>query len=68
MASVTSPFILYTGTTAYDLRKVSSWSQTNPQTEPATVQVRFIDMPERTVPFDMATFETAMQAALDAQV
>ena len=66
--AVTSPFIFYVDTTAYDLRKVSSWSETSPETQPATVQVRFIDMPERTVPFDMAAFETAMQACLDASV
>ncbi len=65
---VSSPFILYVNTTAYDLRKVSSWSDTNPESTNPTVQVRFIDMPEKAVEFDAATFIPAMQAALDASV
>ncbi len=65
---VTSVFILYQGSTAYDLRKVSSWSKTNPDPTNPTVQVRFIDMPDNTVPFDEATFIPAMQACLDASV
>jgi len=65
---VTSPFILYVNTTAYDLRKVSSWSKTNPDPTNPTVQVRFIDMPETTITFDEATFIVAMQACLDASV
>lgn len=66
--AVVSPFILQSGSTYWDLRKVSSWTQTTPETQPLTVQVRFIDNPSNTVPFDQAIFETAMQACLNASV
>jgi hypothetical protein len=60
---VTSPFILYVNSTAYDLRKVSSVVD-NP--DPSLVDVRFIDDPRLTVTFDRVTFEAAWQSALDS--
>ncbi len=60
---VTSPFILYVGTTAYDLRKVSS---VIPGNDSAHVVARFIDDPRVTVTFDAATFFPVWQTALIA--
>lgn len=62
---VVSPFIFYTGATAYDLRKVVS---VVPDIDnPTRVLVRFIDDNRVVVPFIQATFEPAWQAALIAQ-
>ncbi len=66
MATITSPYVLYVGTTAYDLRKVITWSE--PKVQPVTpiVQVRFQSEPMAVLPFTKSTFETAMQAAQTA--
>lgn len=58
---VSSPYILYVGTSAYDLRKVSSVAS-NPS--PSLVNVRFIDCPQATIAFDKTTFEAAWESAL----
>jgi hypothetical protein len=64
--AVTSPFIYYIGTSAYDLRKVSSAVVAND--DPLYLQVRFIDEPRASIRFLAATFEPAWQAALDASL
>jgi hypothetical protein len=61
---VASVFILYVGTSAYDLRKVSS--AVPHQTDPDLIMVRFIDEPRTVIPFDKATFEPAWEDALTA--
>jgi hypothetical protein len=61
---VTSDFILYVGTSAYDLRKVSS--SVPAQDDPLYRMVRFIDEPRAAIRFLAATFDPAWQAALDA--
>lgn len=63
---VISPFVLVVGSVSYDLRKVVSWWDSNPQTSPATVNVRFQDTPNTSVLFTKSTFESAMQNAQDA--
>jgi hypothetical protein len=60
--AVSSPYIAYVGTTAYDLRKVSAVIDIDAN----TVGVRFIDEPRLTVQFDKTSFEVAWQAALNA--
>jgi len=60
---VTSPYILYVGNTAYDLRKVSS---VIPGDDSAHVVARFIDDPRVTVTFDAATFFPVWQTSLIA--
>jgi large repetitive protein len=59
---VSSPFIYYVNSTAYDLRKVSSAVQL----DPSTSGVRFIDNPANALAFDSAPFLAAWKAALDA--
>lgn len=61
---VVSVYILYVGSSAYDLRKVSS--AVPHQTNPLLVMVRFIDEPRTAIPFVKATFEPAWEAALNA--
>ena len=61
---VTSPYILYVNTSAYDLRKVSSITVNND--DPTLVNVRFIDEARTVVAFDAVTFIAAWQAALNA--
>jgi len=60
---VTSPFILYVGNTAYDLRKISS---VIPGDDTEHVIARFIDDPRVTVQFDTATFFPVWQTSLIA--
>lgn len=62
---VTSPFVLYVNNTAYDVRKVSSYV-TDSVNYPNKALVRFIDEPKTVVIFDLSTFETAYQAALNS--
>lgn len=61
---VVSDYILYVGSSAYDLRKVSS--AVPHQTDPLLVMVRFIDEPRTAIAFVKATFEPAWEAALNA--
>lgn len=61
---VVSVHILYVGTTAYDLRKVSSAIPDSSNV--LRVLVRFMDDPRLVVPFVKATFEPAWQASLAA--
>jgi ribosomal protein S27E len=63
--AVTSPFIWYIGTSAYDLRKVSS-AVANP--DPTLINVRFIDCPQVAITFDKAAFEAAWQTCLTASL
>lgn len=60
---VSHPHILYVGTTAYDLRKVTS--VVVDQENPNIVWVRFQDENRTTVPLPRIPFETAWQASLD---
>jgi hypothetical protein len=61
---VASPFILYIGASAYDLRKVSS-AVVHPS-DPTITLVRFIDEPRTVFQVATAVFEPAWQIALDA--
>lgn len=63
--SVTSVYILYVGTSAYDLRKVSS-AVPSITRGAGWLDVRFIDESNSAIPFLAATFEPAWQAALNA--
>jgi len=63
MPHVTSPYILYVGNTAYDLRKISS---VIPGNDTQHVIARFIDDPRVTVTFDTATFFPVWQTSLIA--
>jgi hypothetical protein len=64
MANVTSPHVLYVGTTAYDLRKAVTWF---PKPSVAAVLlVRFQGMANIPVEFDQTTFENAKQASISA--
>ena len=62
--SVSSPYIVYVGSTAFDLRKVSSVIE--PSDQPSSVIVRFIDEAKTTITLDRTSFEAAWQAALNA--
>lgn len=62
--AVANVHILYVGSSAYDLRKVSSIVAH--QTDPLLVMARFYDDPRTAIPFVKATFEAAWQASLDA--
>lgn len=61
---VASPYILYIGTTAYDLRKVSS-AVLHPS-DPDITLVRFIDEPRTVFQVETTIFDVAWQAALNA--
>lgn len=61
---VVNVHILYVGTSAYDLRKVSS--AVPHQADPLLVMVRFIDEAATAISFVKATFEPAWQASLNA--
>ena len=62
--AVTSPYILYTGSTAIDLRKVSSYV-IDPNVA-NQVLIRMQDENRTTVAMNQATFEAAYQAALNS--
>ena len=64
--AVTSDHIWYPGggATAYDLRKIVSWSDDND--DATKVRVRFIGDPIAVVTFVKADFETAKQDSIDA--
>jgi hypothetical protein len=62
--SLTSPHIFYDGSTAYDLREVTSWSVSSD--DPTIAVVRFFTGNSAiTVQFDLSDFETAKQTSLD---
>ena len=62
--TVTNVHIYYTGTTAYDLRKVLTISDIGGS--PAQVVVYFENYPTSPVQFAKAAFEAAKQASLNA--
>lgn len=66
MPAVSSPFIMYVGESAYDLRKV--FSVVEDQDIPNAVQVRFVDNPDVILRFQATSFAAAWQAALDASI
>lgn len=61
--AVTSPHILYVGTSAYDLRKVTYWQPVD-NVAPAVSRVRFVNL-DSYVDILQSTFEAAKQASLD---
>lgn len=62
--AVSSAFIAYVGTTAYDLRKVAQYC---PHQDPTMVNVRFMDSPETVITLEKASFEEAYAIALTAE-
>jgi hypothetical protein len=62
--AVTSAHIFYVGSTAYDLRKVESW-WTDPDNA-TFVFVRFISCDTTAVKMNLAAFEAAKQASMNA--
>ena len=52
------------GDTAYDLRQVVSWAPNN--NDATKANVRFVSSSSQVVTFDLAAFEVAKQASLDA--
>ena len=64
---LSSPFVLLVGSGTYlDLRKVSGWWDTSPQTSPPSVQVRMIDTPRTAIQVQKDIFEAQMTLAVAA--
>lgn len=66
MAAAAASYTLTINNSKYDLRKVVSWWDSNPQTVPPSVAVRFHDIPDTSVLITKTVFEAAMQTAQDA--
>jgi hypothetical protein len=58
--AVTSPLVLYSGATGYDLRSLLAWWTPVPQENPAVVYARFRGSPDQQVKFTATTFTNAV--------